>query len=187
MIVTARHTWSAEWILPPDATCQYCAWISNRRVIGDEVPFQTSNMKQHIHQTTRHKTMILLKSCTVLIVHVSCRIFTELLAHGRGRTISYRCFFFATLCQSTQPYRSWWYHFRWYQNLWTSIHGFVAMDDGGWTILSRCHSHRSTYCSDVSNLIPHNVALRLMVKLPDEENSWNSYCVILFSKSDIWR
>ena len=93
MIVTARHTWSAEWILPPDATCQYCAWISNRRVIGDEVPFQTSNMKQHLHQTTRHKTMILLKSCTVLIGHVSCRIFTELLAHGRGRTISYRCFF----------------------------------------------------------------------------------------------
>ena len=40
MIVTARHTWSAEWIVPPDATCQYCAWISNRRVIGDEVPIQ---------------------------------------------------------------------------------------------------------------------------------------------------
>ena len=30
-----------------------------------------------------------------------------------------------------------------------------------------------------------NLALRLMVKLPDEQNSWNSSCVILFSKSDI--
>ena len=25
-----------------------------------------------------------------------------------------------------------------------------------------------------------------MVKLPDDENSWNSSCVILFSKSDIF-
>ena len=38
--------------------------------------------------------------------------------------------------------------------------------------------------------IPHPaqciaLGLRLMVKLQDEDNSWNSYCVILFSKSDI--
>ena len=82
--------------LPPDGPCQYCAWIYNRRVIGDDMPIQTSNMKQHLHQTTRHKIMILLKRCTVLIAHVSCRIFTELLAHDRGRTISFRCFVLPT-------------------------------------------------------------------------------------------
>ena len=83
-------------ILPSHGPCQYCACISNRILIGDEVPIQTSNMKQHPHQNMRHQIMIQLKSCTVLIGHVSCRIFTELLTHGRGRTISFRCYVLPT-------------------------------------------------------------------------------------------
>ena len=39
--------------------------------------------------------MILLKSCMVLIGHVSRRIFNELLAADRGRTLSFRCKCFA--------------------------------------------------------------------------------------------
>ena len=70
---------------------QYCAWIYHRRVRGGELPIQISIMEQHLHQTSRHKNMILLKSCMVLLGHVSCLIFTELLAAGRGRTISFRC------------------------------------------------------------------------------------------------
>ena len=54
------------------------------------MPIQTSNMKPRLHQTSRHKNMILLKSCMVLLGHVSCRISTELLAAGRGDKLVHR-------------------------------------------------------------------------------------------------
>ena len=56
-------------ILPPDKPCQSCAWISHRSAKWGEVPIPTSkmNMKQHLHQTSRHRNMILLKSCMVLM------------------------------------------------------------------------------------------------------------------------
>ena len=86
-----------------------------------------SNSKYEATSSSDFAThMILLKSCMVFMCTVYCRVFTELLAAARGRTLSFGCKVTSrmfcrqacssTLCQLPQPHRSWWCHFRWHQS-----------------------------------------------------------------------